>query len=81
MLLLPRMTVVTPELKESVSNYRGFIGITVTTMDDDEEEFADSDVEPDESILFDEEFKKAVHAAFSDLYQKINTLPEGKFWE
>ena len=32
-------------------------------------------------IGFDEEFKKAVHAAFSDLYQKINTLPEGKFWE
>lgn len=28
-----------------------------------------------------DEFIKAVYAAFSDLYEKINTLPEGKFWE
>lgn len=32
-------------------------------------------------IGFDEEFKKAVHTAFSDIYEKINTLPEGKYWE
>ncbi|WP_051198130.1 HD-GYP domain-containing protein [Butyrivibrio sp. MB2005] len=73
-LLLPRMTVVTPELKKSVSNYRGFISISVTTVD--EEEISDSDVEADESILFDEEFKRYAVESIINIYKNINEPDE-----
>lgn len=32
-------------------------------------------------IGFDDEFMEAVYAAFSDFYRKLETLPEGKFFE
>ena len=75
-LLLPKMTVVTEEIKNSMSNYRGFININVTTMDEEEEEYTDSDVENDESIIFDEVFKQYAVESITNIYKNINEPDE-----
>ncbi len=75
-LLLPRMTVVTEEVKNSMKNYRGLVSISVTTLDDEQVSEGDLDVENDESIVFDEEFKKYAAESITNIYKNISEPDE-----
>ncbi len=79
LLLLHRMTVITEDVRESLKNYKGRISVNVTTMDDEDEMTGvdeDVDIENDDSIIFDETFKKYAIESITNIYNNIND-PDG----